>query len=180
MRFKRRDAVSKSLAESVFFPQPLQIRAAQNQRRLPVCRGNLTVEQRCRQAVWQFAAGAWGEGHGEHVVGRGKLVGLIAVGDEGEVTGVHVGVADQGAEGMQQAGGFVGLAADVAFGGKSGCDAGPATLAESDKFCIHGAERDQAAPAVRADAVETFDFKKALLAVVDDAGADRADAIFAE
>ena len=45
---------------------------------------------------------------------------------------------------------------------------------------IHGAERDQAAPAVRADAVETFDFKKALLAVVDDAGADRADAIFAE
>lgn len=72
----------------------------------------------------------------------------------------------------------MGFAADVAVGGEAGGHARPAAAA--DEFGVHGAERDQAAPPMRAAAVEAFHFQKALLAVVDDACAAGTDASFAE
>ena len=56
----------------------------------------------------------------------------------------------------------------------------PTAAAEADEFGVHGAEGDEAAPTVRADAVKPFDFEKALLAVVDDARGDGGDVVFAQ
>ena len=173
-------AFAKSDIESRFLVQAIQIGLSQRQCLAPLGGADLAVETGSRQRGGEFAAAARGKGHGEHVVGRGKLVGAAAVGDEGEVAGVHVSVADQCAEGVQQAGGFVRLASDVALGEQACGHGRPAAAAEADEFGVHGAEGDKAAPTVRADAVKPFDFEKALLAVVDDARGDGGDVVFAE
>ena len=178
--FERGEAFAKSGIEFRFLVQAIQIGLSQRQCLAPLGGADLAVETGSRQRGGEFATAARGEGHGEHVVGRGQLVGAAAIGDEGEVAGVHVSVADQCAEGVQQAGGFVRLAGDVALGEQAGGHGRPAAAAETDEFGVHGAERDEAAPAVRADAVKTLDFEKALLAVVDDARGDGCDVVFAQ
>lgn len=172
---QRTQTFSKVCAQPVFFLQSHQVGLCQLQRLSPLGIFDLGVDIGGRQGVGEFTATARGEGHGEHVVGGGQGVGAAAVCGEGEVAGVHVGVADQRAEGVQQAGGGMGVAGDVALGGEAGGDGGPAAAAEADEFGVHGAERDEAAPTVRADAVEAFDFKKTLPAVIDDARGDGGD-----
>lgn len=111
--------------------------------------GDAGVDDRPRHGVRQAAAAARGERHELHVPGRSERTGADLFGHERKVAAVHVGVADQRAEGPEQAGASGCFGGDVVVARQSVRDAGQAFRGGTDErgpFSARRLRRDADTP----------------------------------
>lgn len=96
--FQCRDAGSKAAGEPARRPETVKEGLAQRLGTPPDFVGDTGMKRRVSNGVGQASANSGGEAHRCHVVGWRDGIRPAVLRDERQVSTVHVGVADQGAE----------------------------------------------------------------------------------